>query len=627
MASGVLGVALAGLNAAQSGLITTGHNLANVNTPGFSRQQTVQASSGASYTGGGFMGGGVNVIDVKRIYADHLQAQAHALESQAAHYAAYDSEISRLNNVVSDEDLNVNAAVDGFFASVQDLSTRPADTAARQALLSSAQTLAARFRTFDAHIEDIRVGVNARMQTSVSTINGLSRQVAALNVAIVQAAGSGHLPNDLLDQRDQAITDINREIQVAAVAQKDGSVNLFLANGQSIVIGGNIEQLAVTGSDLDAQKKNIGVKAGGGVRAFRDEEIVGGALGGVIAFRDQVLDPAQNAIGRLALVVGAQFNAQHALGQDRNGVTGTDLFSLAPPRILSAGHNLGNAALAASVVDYSALTTSDYRVNYDGANYVVTRVSDSTQTSYASLPQTLDGMTISIGSGAPAAGDAFLVQAARQGAWGINAAPLNVNQIATAAPIRTASASANGGDARITAGSVVATGANLTQAVTITFTAPGAYSVSGVGTGNPSGLAYVEGGVISYNGWSVAISGTPRAGDVFSIGANTAGTGDNRNALLLATLAQSAALDGGTYADAYASILSGVGSKAQEVAAASRSHDGILTQARESIASVSGVNLDEEAANLLRYQQAYQAASKVISIADTMFQSILQASR
>ncbi|MFM9968776.1 MAG: flagellar hook-associated protein FlgK [Burkholderiales bacterium] len=626
MASGILGIALSGLNAAQNGLHTTGHNLANVNTEGYSRQQTIQETTGASFSGGGFMGSGVNVVEIKRIYADHLQKEAFSLGSQAAHYSAYSAEISRLNNVVSDEDLNVNAAVDGFFATVQDLSTRPADTAARQAVISSAQNLTARFRTFDAHIDDIREGINARMHNSVAAINSLAKQAAELNVAITRALGTGHAPNDLLDRRDQVITQINREIQVTAVAQKEGSVNLFLANGQSIVIGGNAQQLAVTANDLDAQKKSIGLKTGVGVRSFREDEIVGGTLGGIVAFRDQVLDPAHNAVGRLALAMGAQFNAQHALGQDRNGAAGGDIFTLAPTKVLSAGHNTGSGVLAASVVDYAAITSSDYRVNFDGANYTVTRLSDNTQTTGAALPLTVDGVAIALSSGTPSAGDAFLVQPTRQGAWGLYAEPLTVAQIAAAAPIRSGSASANAGDATIAAGTVLSRGADLTQPVTITFTAPGAYSVTGVGTGNPTGLAYSSGGSIAYNGWSTSISGSPRAGDVFVIGPNNAGTGDNRNAVLLATLAQSAGVDGGTYANAYASILSGVGSKAQEIAAASRSHDAILTQSKEAIAATSGVNLDEEAANLLRYQQAYQAASKVISITEAMFQSILQAS-
>ena len=626
MSSGVLGVALAGLNAAQAGLLTTGNNLVNVNTPGYSRQEIVQEGTSATYTGGGFLGTGVNVVDVKRIYADDLQAQAFSLQAQSAQYGAYNDQISSLDNLVSDTNLNVNTSVNAFFASVQNLSASPSDSSARQAMLSSAQTMATNFRTFDSHLEDIRSGVTAQMQTSVSTINNLAKQVASLNNAIVQATGTGHPPNDLLDKRDQLITEINKEIQVTAVPQKEGNVNLFLANGQSIVMGGNSQQLAVTSSDLDAQKKSIGLVTGTGIRAFRDDEIVSGTLGGVVAFRDQVLDPTQNAIGRLALAVGSQVNAQLSLGQDQNGAPGTALFTLAPPRVLSAAHNVGNAVLGVSVSDYSALTTSDYRVNYDGTNYVVTRLSDNAQTSYATLPQTLDGMTISIGSGAAAAGDAFLVEPARQGAAGLNVTALTTSQIATAAPIRTGSAFANTGNAQVSTGSVLASDPNLTQPVTITFTGPGTYSVSGTGTGNPVGLAYVSGGNISYNGWSLAISGTPNAGDVFTVGPNTAGTADNRNALMLASLAQTGSVGGGTYSNAYASVLSTVGSKAQEVAAASKSQDGILAQVQQSIASVSGVNLDEEAANLMRYQQAYQAASKVIAIADQMFQSLIQAS-
>lgn len=626
MASGVLGVALAGLNAAQAGLQTTGHNLSNVNTPAYSRQQIMQETIGGSFTGGGFMGSGVNVTTVKRAYADHLQKQSESLQAQASQYAAYSEEIARLNNVVSDSDLNISAAIDGFFATVQQLTARPADSAARQAVISGAQTLAARFRTFDAHMDDMRAGLEARMYSSVSTVNNLARQVADLNVAIVRAKGTGHEPNDLLDQRDRLINDINKEIQVTAVPQGDGASNLFLSNGQSIVIGGNVEQLAVMSGDLDAQSKSIGLKAGASTRAFRDDEITGGTLGGVLAFREEVLNSTHNAIGRLATALAMQFNAQHALGQDRNGAPGADVFTLAPVRVLGAGHNTGSGVLSADIADPSVLRVSDYHVRYDGSNYEITRTSDDTVTTYASLPQTIDGVTIQLASGTPAAGDTFLVQPSRQGAWGIQVAPVGINQLAAAAPVRAGAGSANTGDASISTGAVLSNDPNLTQPVTITFTAAGTYSVNGTGTGNPAGLAYTSGSAISYNGWSVTITGAPRAGDTFTITPNTAGTGDNRNAVALATLAQSPELDGGTYANAYSSILSEVGSKSQEIGAATRSHDAILLQTRQSIAAVSGVNLDEEAANLLRYQQAYQAASKVIAIADQMFQSILQAS-
>jgi flagellar hook-associated protein 1 FlgK len=626
MASGVLGVALAGLNAAQAGLQTTGHNLANINTPNYSRQTTIQETNPAAFSGGGFMGTGVNVTSVRRVYAEYLQAQAQTMQSRVASDAAYSEHISQLNNVVSDPDLNVSSAIDNFFAGVQNLSGNPSDTAARQALLSAGSTLAARFRSFDSHMEDMRTSVNDRIHLSVATVNNLSKQLAALNNAIVRASGTGQPPNDLLDHRDQLLTQLNREINVTTVAQKDGSTSVFMGNGQSIVIGGNTEKLVAVPGDLDSSNMSVGLATGGGVRPFRDDEIAGGTLGGVIGFRNQVLNPTQNSIGRIALALGAQFNAQHAMGQDRTGAPGGDFFTLPGAKVLGAGHNQGNGVMAASIVDYSQLTDSDYRVAWDGSNYVVTRLSDSSQSTYASLPQTLDGVAISLSSGVPAAGDAFLVQPTRQGAWGFAMAAIGVNEIAAAAPIRAASVTANSGNASITSGTVSALDPNLTQPVTITFTGPGTYSVNGTGTGNPAGVAYVPGATISFNGWSVAIEGAPKAGDVFTIGPNTAGTGDNRNALALASLAQTAQVEGGTYATAYAGVLSSVGSKAQEINAASQSNDAILTQARESISSVSGVNLDEEAANLLRYQQAYQAASKVISIADQMFQSILNVS-
>ena len=281
--------------------------------------------------------------------------------------------------------------------------------------------------------------------------------------------------------------------------------------------------------------------------------------------------------------------------------------------------------LTAAVSSYPALTASDYQVDYDGINYTVTRLSDRAQTSYATLPQTLDGLTIAVAAGTAATGDRFLIQPTRAGASGMSVAIGNVSQIAASAPVRSASSAANAGDGVISAGSVNSLGANLLQPVTITFTSASTFNVGGVGTGNPAGVAYTAGGAISYNGWTVSISGTPKVGDVFTVGPNTGATGDNRNALALAGLSQAALVAGMSVSGAYAHLVGSIGAKTQEINMAMKSQDSLLESANNSIASISGVNLDEEAANLMRYQQAYQAAGKLIAVANTLFDSLLRA--
>lgn len=623
MAISLINVALTGLNAAQAGLKTTSHNLSNVNTPGYSRQVVLQGTAPAQFTGAGFFGKGTTVETVRRVYSEHLQRETQNLQGQASHYSVYATEIARLGNLLADPDTHLAAAIDGFFSSVQNVASHPADVSARQAMLSAAQSLAHRFQTFGTVLDSTRTSVNSRIEQSVSQINGLARQVAALNGSIVLASGSGHAPNDLLDQRDAVISDLNRLVGASVVVQSDGAANVFLSNGHALVVGGAAQELATIRDPLDASVVSVGARlATGGVSPFRPGEVVGGELGGLLAFRSEALDAAQNSIGRLAMALAANVNSQHRLGQDLNGALGQNLFALAAPQVQASSANTGSAALSASVSDYDQLAASDYRVQYDGANYVVTRLADNSQSTYAALPQTFDGITLSV-AGAPAAGDVFLVQPTRAGAGAIAVTLANANQIAAAAPVRASASSANLGDASAADLVVQSLDPNLLAPVTITFTGPNSYDVSGTGTGNPTGVAYVPGGTLSFNGWSVVIRGAPKAGDTFTVTPNTGGIGDNRNALRLADLGTAALVQGASFVGSYAQLVSATGSREREIDIASAAQEQMLSQAKEALASVSGVNLDEEAANLLRYQQSYQAASKVIAVADSLFDEIL----
>lgn len=623
MASGIFGVALSGLNAAQIGMQTTGHNISNVNTTGYSRQQIEQSQGSGQFTGAGFIGGGSDVTSIRRVYADYLLTQAQALQAQSAESSAHATELGRLSGLLSDPNANLGAALDDFFSSVEGLAANPADPVARQGLLSGAQAVAGRFKAADAALADMQTRADGQIRTSVDLINGYSQSIAVLNGAIANAQGSGQPPNDLLDQRDALIAKLNG--QVRAVVVQDGAVNLFLTNGQPLVLGNTAIKLVLMRDDLNASKLALGAFNGSTIQMLRQSDISGGVLGGMLAFRDQTLQPVRNEIGRLAMTLAAGFNDQHRLGQDRNGLPGGTFFNVAVPLVNGSTNNTGTASLTATVSSYSGLTASDYQVDYDGINYTVTRLSDRVQATYATLPQTLDGLTIAVAAGTAAAGDRFLIQPTRAGATGMSVAISNVSQIAASAPVRSASSVANAGDGVIAAGSVNSLGASLLQPVTITFTSASTFNVGGVGTGNPAGVAYTAGGAISYNGWAVSISGTPKVGDVFTVGPNTGATGDNRNALALAGLSQAALVAGMSVSGAYAHLVGSIGAKTQEINMAMKSQDSLLESANNSIASISGVNLDEEAANLMRYQQAYQAAGKLISVASTLFDSLLHA--
>lgn len=637
MGTSILNIGVSGLSAAQAGLLTTGHNIANAATPGYNRQQIVQTTNTPQFSGAGFLGQGTNVTNVQRIYSQFLAAQVSSASTQAAQYQTYSNEISQLDNLLADPNAGLSPALQDFFNAVSEVSANPASIPARQAMLSSAQALVGRFQSVDSRLNEIRDGVNGQITSSVGAINSLAQQVADLNqrIVVAQAAGPRHQANDLLDQRDQLVAELNQQIRVTTTSNDDGSVNLFVGNGQALVVGMQTSSLTVTPAVDDVTRMEVGiVGAGGAVIRMPESLITGGALGGLIAFRRETLEPAINSVGRVAIGFAQTFNDQHNLGQDLTGALGGDMFSIASPLELSSSLNTGTANIAATLSSVNDLTGSDYRLTYDGTNYTLTRISDFkswTAASPASLPPGSEpqGFTLSLTSGTPAAGDAFLIQPTRQGAKMISVLIGDARNIAAAAPIRAGAAIGNTGTGSISAGSVNTpppTNANLQQTVSITFdNPPTTFSVNGTGTGNPVNVAYTAGADITYNGWTVQISGTPSAGDTFTLEANSSGVSDNRNALLLGQLQSAQTLLGGTasYQSAYSQIVSTVGNKAREVEVGVTAQQNLVQQAQDAQQSLSGVNLDEEAANLLRYQQQFQASGKMIDIAGKLFEQIL----
>jgi flagellar hook-associated protein 1 FlgK len=631
----ILGSGLSGLLAAQAGLATTSHNISNASTPGYSRQGIVQGTQVAQFTGAGYIGRGTVVETVRRSYSDFLEVQARQSTAGQAHADAYLNIAARLDDLLASDAASLSPAVDEFFGGLNEVAAKPGDVAARQSLLSSAEALVGRFRTLDAQISAARTDINERLESAVAGVNSVAVRIADLNDRIVAARGTGSRiqePNDLLDQRDALVRELSGLVRATVVPQDDGSYNVFIGSGQALVVRDQANRLATVPGLEDPAELGVGVQGSGGATLrFRPQDLAGGEIGGLLAVRGELLDGAQNALGRIAIGLAQAVNDQHRLGQDLTGALGQAFFSFTGPQVLPNTGNAGTATLTATLANTSNLTTSDYRVRWTGAAYSVTRLSDNTAQSFATLPATIDGVTLAV-SGTPAANDSFLVQPTRAGARDLATLVTDTSRVAAASPIRTGSAVANRGTASISPGAVVGpppTNANLTQAVTITFTSAGTFNVTGTGTGNPTGVAYTAGSTIAFNGWSVAISGAPQAGDVFTIAPNATGTGDNRNALALAKVQTAALLAGGTATaqGAYAQVVSDAGNRTRQAQVTSTAQAKLLETTLAERESVSGVNLDEEAANLLRYQQAYQAAAKVIAMSATLFESILAIGR
>ncbi len=629
MATSIFNIGISGLQAAQAGLVTTGHNIANVNTPGYSRQQVEYTNATPQATGSGFFGSGVDIVSVRRLYSQFLNTEVLSAGTQSSALATAYSQIQQLDNIVADPTAGLSPALQDFFTAVQGVATTPNVASSRQALLSSAQSLKSRFDVIDQRVRDLRDGVNNDISATATEISNYASQIADLNQRIIVARGAtgGQPPNDLMDQRDQLVAQLNTDIRATVVQQDDGAYNVFIGSGQPLVAGVLAYSLGTLTDPLDSSKVAVGYKTPSGVVPLPEATLTGGKLGGMLAFRSQTLDPAQNAVGRVAIALSETFNSQQALGQDLNGQLGTNFFSVGTPRVTSNSNNTGSAILGGTFdpTNVAGLTTSDYQLKYDGTNYTLLRLQDNNVRTFATLPQSVDGFTLALSSGTVAAGDTFLIRPTVDGAQSFDVAISDPSKVAAAAPIRTAQGSANSGTGKVSAGSVSTVGANLQQPVTITFTSPTTFNVTGTGTGNPTGVAYTAGQDITFNGWKVQITGAPATGDSFTVGPNTGGSGDNRNALLLAGLQTAKTLDGGTtsYQDAYAAFVSDVGTQTRQLQVTSQAQATVLQQATTAQQSLSGVNLDEEAANLIRFQQAYQASGRVLQIASTLFDTLL----
>jgi len=542
--AGILGTSLSGLMAAQQSLDTISHNIANVNTEGYSRQRVELGTRAAQYTSNGYIGQGVDITAVSRSYDQFINNQLTSSTSAFAEADTLSTLASQVDSIVSGEATSVSPALKSFFNAVNEVADDPSSLPVRQVMIAEAESLTQQFNTLASQFEDLRNQTNNQMGATLNDINSYARSIADLNAKIVlgsSRASGGQLPNDLLDQRDALVAKIAEKVSVSTLQQKDGSLSVFIGSGQSLVLGGRSATLSLAGSSADFTHKNI-LMDGQDI----SQQITGGDLSGALKFRDEILDPAQQQMGLLAAGFAVQFNALHEAGFDLNAGTGKAFFDAGAPAVISSAGNTGNVSAAYDAATIGQLAASDYQLSYDGSNFSLKRLSDNSVSAFPGPPPTTiagPGFTVETGA-TVAGGDSFLIRPTFKAA----------------------------------------------QNITPSITDPGGIAASGSADTLP---------------------------------------GDNTTASALAGLENKAVLLGGnaTFNEVNGQLVSKVGTLTSAANISSTAQQSLLNQAKQSRESLSGVNLDEEAANLIKFQQSYQAAAQAISVASSIFDTLIGAIR
>jgi len=676
MSTGIFSIGVSGLSAAQLGLLATEHNITNANTPGYTRQRTVQATNIAINTGAGSIGQGVHVQTIERLYDRYMTNQVSSAQTRVSELDAFYSQINGIDNMLADSSAGLSPALQDFFSGAQQVASSPSSLPARQAMISSAQTLTERFRMLDQRLSLVNEEVNGRITDAVSQVNTYASMIADVNQKIVLAQSSyGQPPNDLLDKRDQLVNELNKLIKVTTTTNTDGSYNLFVGTGQQLVVGSTVQQMTATASAADPTRIVVGLKTAAGAQELPEYLITGGQLGGLVSFRSNSLDKVANEIGRDAASLALTLNAQHSLGQNLLGGIAADgppkfvgdLFTMSSPKVIANSYNTGSASVTASFTPldaapnaptapnfsgnfYTDLNASDYQIAFDGVgSYTVTRLTDNQVVVPAGNgvgTVSFDGITLNIAQMGNS-GDKFKIAPFSEVARNIGVdarIAADPRLIAAAAPVQVTPSIVNTGSLKISQGVVgvgyTAPAAGVPIDLTVTSTAlqgvPGSwtavYSDGSQVTGSGDISLLTGAGTaslvkFSFDNMSFDVAGNPpqTGSDSYSIQRNSLGVQDGRNAVLFAKLQTQNTTEGGTatYQSSYARMVAANGTQTREAKVQLDAQQTVLDQAQASRDALSGVNLDEEAANMLKFQQAYQASSKILEIGSKLFDTIL----
>lgn len=541
---------LTGLNAAQNRLQAAGHNITNAATPGYNRQSVLVATAGATPTSAGYIGRGVQVVSIQRAYDGFLQNQLGSARSAGAALNAYGTEIAQINNLFADNTVGITPALQKFFDGIQAVASAPADAAARQELLGRSASLVAQLNDANAFIEAQHSNINTQISTTVTQINSYVERVRDLNQQITnaRASASGQEPNDLLDQRDQLVVELGQLAGTKAVEQ-NGKVSLTIGNGQVLLAGDTAYKLHAKVSTEDPGRTVVAVTTPGpgGSKIeveVEDRHIPGGSLGGLLAYRHDLLDSVQNELGRLAMGLAVAINAQHVQGVDLSGNAGAEFFGLDAMTVIPSASNSSPAMVTAELADINMLSGNDYRIERTDDGYLIARLPQGSQivladTDIVGGAYTLDGVTLQFPGGALATGDSWLVQ-----------------------PTRGAAGS-----------------------LTLLVDDPAAIAAAAVSTGTANG----------------------------------------DNALGMAKIQTDKLLGNGAMSlnEAFSQIVNKVAVQTQQNSTSSKAQAILINQTFAAQQAVSGVNINEEYVSLESFQQQFIAASRLIDVSGTLFDTLL----
>lgn len=660
----IFDISISGLLANKAALSTTSHNIANANTEGYSRQRIAQNARNPEFIGGNYLGTGVEIGSVTRVFEASQQLE---LQANTANFFMFDSfleQAQRIDGLLADSTNGINNAIQGFFTALQGVVNEPASIPARQVMLSETQMMISRFDQVHAQLESQVTEINSSIDSVAEEISALAESIAKLNNEISGASGS--FPPDLLDRRDAEVTRLSELVAVQTLDQADGTLSVFIGTGQSLVIGSLANTLTADVNPLDPRSVRLSISAASSSLDIT-RNVTGGKLGGLLDVVGEVLDPAFNTLGRVSMGISDTFNQQHQLGIDLNNDLGGSFFtdinepSLAQSRVNSTSANTGTASISLTIDDPGLLKDSNYQLFQSGGNFTLVNLDDdsviATFAPPAIVPASVtigsEGFTLNFLSGAANNGDNFGIQASRNFARDFDVLLTTPEQIATASPIRGEQLLSNIGSASITALTVTDTSTaqftttpnDLAPPIRVQFdTTPGEFSIFDMTTGLPvllaagvtgfvanqdNDLLTLAGAPFDTYGYEITINGSPQPGDSFDISYNNNGAGNNANIAMLAELQFASTLDNGksSFQQAFGRIISSVGVNTQSAKIKRDAAEGLLFQAKERKQSTSGVNLDEEAANLIKFQQAYEASAQAISIARTLFQTVLDSVR
>jgi flagellar hook-associated protein 1 FlgK len=680
----LLNIGMSGLSASHNALATTGNNISNADTAGYSRQQTVQGAKNSIQYGNVYIGTGTTLADVRRVYNSYLDAQLQTTTSLNSDSAAYLGQVTPLDTLLSDSGTGLNGALTKFFTSVQNVNAKPGDDASRQLLLGDAQALSNRFNSVSSQLSTQNANINGNLANMADQVNKLATTVAQLNKKISEISSSGGAPNELLDARNETMRQLST-FTGAQFVERDGNVDIFLGSGQPLVIGNTVNKLeAVPGKD-DPGRLSLQVNRGSSIIDITSI-MTGGEIGGLLRYRSEVLDPAMNELGRVALVVADQMNSIQAQGIDKNGNFGSNLFNsinsaaqMSQRSIASTSNSAGSGNFDVSIEDTGKLTINDYKVTFTTAtDYTVQRQPDNTSIGSFSTTTTpapvIDGFSMTFNGGA-AQGDTFKLTPTRNASANIKTEMTDTKRLAIAAPLGAAIAPGGSGTLTIPASGqpTLTTKFDIYDSATATAMQNGLKNstptkvvfgdVSADGTSQSYQFLDAKGGVISSGtikpgenntlsltvplkdatgapippapatqytaSFDMTVAGSPGKGTAINVTLSQPGSLDNRNGTTLAGLQTAQTVDTGSTSkgislnDAYGKLVEGVGSKAAQGKLDSAATSAILANAKGARDSLSGVDLDEETGNLVKYQQYYTASSQIIKAAQEIFSTLI----